>query len=93
MAVQSAEGWVTPMSEPVAPKVPIDGDGWALAVDDQVRFHENPEHPHVLGVVTRLWSNGRYVTIRSDGRTFVRDGSRVTRCTRRPMSDVSGLPS
>jgi hypothetical protein len=32
----------------------------------------------VPGTVTRLWTNGRYVTVRTDdGRTFVRDLSTV----------------
>jgi len=48
-----------------------------MSVGQQVQFTENAEHPRVLGVVTRVWPNGRYVTVISDGRTFVREISRV----------------
>lgn len=48
-----------------------------MQVGQQVQFAENAEHPRVLGTVSRVWPNGRYVTIRSDGRTFVRQIDRV----------------
>lgn len=44
-----------------------------VQVGSQVIFRENDEHPHVCGTVSRVWPNGRYVTLLSDGRTFVRD--------------------
>lgn len=49
-----------------------------MQVGQEVRFTENAAHPRVLGTVTRVWPNGRYVTIVSDGRTFVRDIAHIT---------------
>lgn len=40
-----------------------------------VIFRENEEHPEVAGTVTRVWDNGKYVTIRTsgdEGRSFAR---------------------
>lgn len=51
-----------------------------LIVGAQVIFRENDEHPRVLGVISRLWNNGKYATIISDGRTFVRLRKSVIRC-------------
>ena len=45
----------------------------SIMVGSEVIFRENDEYQQVLGTVSRVWSNGRYVTILSDGRTFVRD--------------------
>jgi hypothetical protein len=49
-------------------------------VGQHVQFTENAEHPRVLGTVSRVWPNGRYVTIISDGRTFVRCIDAATPC-------------
>lgn len=50
-------------------------------LDAQVRFDEGDGvHTASLGVVTRVWPNRKYVTLRSDGRTFTRLIERVTRC-------------
>jgi hypothetical protein len=49
-----------------------------MTVGTQVQFAENEEHTTTLGVVTRVWDNGKYVTIVSDGHTFVRLIKRVT---------------
>jgi hypothetical protein len=47
----------------------------AMADPDSGDFTVTTQVP---GTVTRLWTNGRYVTVRTDdGRTFVRDLSTV----------------
>jgi hypothetical protein len=43
-----------------------------MTVGTQVSFREN-EQTTALGTISRVWDNGKYVTIVSDGRTFVRD--------------------
>lgn len=53
----------------------------AASVGQQVQFNEDDgEHDRSLGVITRAWTNGRYVTVISDGRTFVRCIEAVTLC-------------
>lgn len=47
-----------------------------MQLRNQVRFNDG-EGP-ALGVVTRVWDNGYYITIRSDGRAFVRDARAAT---------------
>lgn len=49
-------------------------------VGQQVQFAENEEHQQVLGVVTRVWTNGKYVTVLTDGQTFVRSIKTVVPC-------------
>lgn len=51
-----------------------------LEVGREVQFREDEDHDRVLGVVTRVWPNGKYVSVRSDGRLFVRCIEAVTVC-------------
>lgn len=47
----------------------------ALTDGTPVIFRENSEHPQVAGIVTRVWANGKYVSLRTDDeqqRIFVR---------------------
>lgn len=53
----------------------------AHTVGREVQFYENVEHPRVLGTVSRIWPNGKYVSVISDGRTFVRDIRTVQVCS------------
>lgn len=43
-----------------------------MTTGTQVIFREN-EQTQSVGTVSRVWDNGRYVTLISEGRTFVRD--------------------
>jgi hypothetical protein len=77
------------------------GDVWAdympagCYVGNPVSFDEgDDEHTVSLGVVTRVWDRVRYVTIRSDGRTFVRHVDRVKFCDHRghERENLAGWP-
>lgn len=59
----------------------IDQQPASLMVGQQVVFDEcDGLHDRSLGVITRVWPNGKYVSIRSDGRLFVRLIKAVTVC-------------
>jgi hypothetical protein len=56
------------------------GESTPIQVGDEVRFREN-ESAATAGHVTRVWDKPErdpYVTIKSEGRTFVRCSSAVT---------------
>lgn len=51
-----------------------------MNVGDRVTFNQGDDsNTQLTGTVTRVWPNGRYVTIKTDGktRTFVRDINNV----------------
>lgn len=64
-------------------------------VGNQAVFDEGDgEHTRSLGVVVRAWPNRRFVTLRSEGRTFVRDIRSVEFCDHRghESDNVNGHP-
>jgi len=47
--------------------------GTTITAGGSVTFRENAGHPEVQATVTRVWENGKYVTLRTaDARTFTR---------------------
>lgn len=64
----------------------------SLQVGTPVIFQENESAPNERGTITRVWTNGKYVTLTSDkgGRTFTRLISQVLECADRILAPAQG---
>lgn len=66
-----------------------------IQLRNQVIFDEDDGvHTASLGVITRVWDNGLYVSLRSDGRIFTRVIEHVHPCDHRghEYENVAGWP-